>query len=212
MKLYQPGDTSKAICPHCGKLVSTTFAYREVPFEDGSGVVKGILAAVCNECQTVIAIPAQSTPAIRRARDVAEISLEVSIPAPEVEILDAAAYRVDPTATTRFRKSLFAFYLQRLRHSQETAEILRRDFEAWDAIKTEQRKRAGHGIRIPQRRLSFKISPKTDRDVQWIMETSGMNKTDTVRSVVMEIERDLLGPKAPRELRHLQDIAAVVNA
>ncbi|KRA65264.1 hypothetical protein [Rhizobium sp. Root651] len=212
MKLYQPGDTSRAICPHCGKLVSTTFAYRDVPFEGGSGVVKGILAAVCDECQNVIAIPAQSTPAIRRARDAAEISLEVSIPAPEVEILDAAAYRVDPSATTRFRKSLFAFYLQRLRHSDQTAEMLRRDFEAWNAVKAEQRKRVSRGIRIPHRRLSFKISPKTERDVQWLMETSGMNKTDTIRSVVMEIEKDLLGPKAPRELRHLQDIAAVVNA
>ncbi|MCA1493284.1 hypothetical protein I6F11_20400 [Ensifer sp. NBAIM29] len=92
-------------------------------------MVKGILAAVCDECQNVIAIPAQSTPAFRRARDAAEISLEVSIPFPEAEILDAAAYRVDPSATTRFRKSLFAFYLQRLRHSQEKAEMLRRDFE-----------------------------------------------------------------------------------
>lgn len=212
MKLYQPGDTSKAVCPHCGKLVSTTFTYRDVPFEDGPGVVRGILVAVCDECRNVIAIPAQSTPAIRRARDTAEISLEVSIPAPEVEILDAAAYRVDPAATTRFRKSLFAFYLQRLRHGQNTAEVLRRDFEAWNAVKAAQRKGVSHDIRIPHRRLSFKISPKTDRDVQWLMEASGMNKTDMVRSVVMEIEKDLLGPKAPRELRHLQDIAAVVNA
>jgi hypothetical protein len=39
-----------------------------------------------------------------------------------------------------------------------------------------------------------------------------MNRTDTVRSIVMEIEKDLLAPKAPRDLRHLQDIAAVVNA
>lgn len=212
MKLYQPGDTSKAICPHCGKLVTTTFAYRDVPFEDGSGMVKGILAAVCDECEKVVAIPAQSTPAIRRARDAAEISLEVSIPAPDVEILDAAAYRVDPSATTRFRKSLFAFYLQRLRRSHEKGESLRRDFEAWNASKVEQRKRASRGVSIPQRRLSFKISPKTDRDVQWLMERSGMNKTDTVRSVVMEIEKDLLGRKTPKELRHLQDIAAVVNA
>ncbi|MCR5942618.1 hypothetical protein FG152_17565 [Ochrobactrum sp. XJ1] len=130
---------------------------------------------------------------------------------PRSKILDAAAYRVDPAATTRFRKSLFAFYLQRLRHGQNTAEVLRRDFEAWNAVKAAQRKGVSHDIRIPHRRLSFKISPKTDRDVQWLMEASGMNKTDMVRSVVMEIEKDLLGPKAPRELRHLQDIAAVVN-
>lgn len=212
MKLYQSGDTSKAICPDCGKLVSTTFAYRDVPFDDGTGVVKGILAAVCDECEAVVSIPAQSTPAIRRAREAADIPLEVSIPAPEIEIIDAAAYRIDPDATTRFRKSLFAFYLQRLRHDESAAGMLRREFETWNAAKIEQRNRVGKAVRIPQRRLSFKISPKTDRDVQWLMKASGMNKTDTVRSVVMEIERDLLAPKAPNGLRHLQDIAAVVNA
>jgi len=212
MKLYQPGDTSKAICPHCGKLVSTTFAYRDVPFDDGNGVAKGILAAVCDECQAVISIPAQSTPALRRTREAADIPLEVSIPAPEVEIIDAAAYRVDPEATTRFRKSLFAFYLQRLRHNENGAEMLRREFETWNAAKIEQRKRIGKAVSIPQRRLSFKISPKTDRDIRWLMEASGMNKTDMVRSLVMKIERDLLAPNSPDGLRHLRDIAAVVNA
>ena len=212
MKLYQPGDTSKAICPHCGKLVSTTFTYRDVPFDDGNGVAKGILAAVCDECQAVISIPAQSTPALRRTREAADISLEVSIPAPEVEIIDAAAYRVDPEATTRFRKSLFAFYLQRLRHNENGAEMLRREFETWNAAKIEQRKRIGKAVSIPQRRLSFKISPKTDRDIRWLMEVSGMNKTDMVRSLVMKIERDLLAPNSPDGLSHLRDIAAVVNA
>jgi hypothetical protein len=212
MRLYQPGDTSKAICPHCGRLVSTTFAYRDVPFDDGSGTVKGILAAVCDECEAVVAIPAQSTPAIRRAREVAEVALEVSIPAPEVEILDAAAYRVDPAATTRFRKTLFAFYLQRLRHDESKAGALCRNFEAWRAARAKTVKRLTPGIRIPNRRLSFKISARTDDDVRWVMEASGMNRTDTVRSIVMEIERDLLAPRAPRDLRHLQDIAAVVNA
>ncbi|MGN7715111.1 hypothetical protein [Agrobacterium radiobacter] len=212
MKLYQPGDTSKAICPHCGKLVGTTFAYKDVPFDDGAGMVKDILVAVCDECATVVAIPAQSTPAIRRAREVADIPLEVSIPAPEVEILDAAAYRIDPSATTRFRKTLFAFYLQRLRQDAGDPDRLRRKFEAWNATRTEQRKHLKTKIRVPNRRLSFRISPRTDHDVKWLMQTSGLSKTDMVRSVVMEIEKDLLGAKASRDLKHLQDIAAVVNA
>lgn len=67
MKRYQPGDTSKAICPHCGTLVSTTFAYRDVPFDDGNGIVRGILAAVCDKCKAVVSIPVQSTLTIRRA-------------------------------------------------------------------------------------------------------------------------------------------------
>jgi hypothetical protein len=61
------GDKSKAICSHCKKMVSTTFAYRDVPFSDGSGVVKNILVGVCDHCDLVVSIPAQSTPAISMA-------------------------------------------------------------------------------------------------------------------------------------------------
>ena len=66
MKLYSAGDKSKAICESCQELVETTFLYRDVPFDDGSGEVKDILASVCDRCGEVVAIPAQSLPSIRR--------------------------------------------------------------------------------------------------------------------------------------------------
>lgn len=68
MKLYRAGDKSKALCGACETAVSTTFAYRDVPFDDGLGTVKDVLAAVCDQCGAVAAIPAQSTPAIRQSR------------------------------------------------------------------------------------------------------------------------------------------------
>jgi len=67
-KPYAAGDQSQAICAQCAKLVPTTFAHRDVPFSDGSGVVRDILAAVCDACEAITAVPAQSTPAIRQAR------------------------------------------------------------------------------------------------------------------------------------------------
>lgn len=66
--LFQVGDKSNAICSRCGELVSTTFVLRDVPFSDGSGSAKGLLVAVCDVCGEVVATPAQSTPAIREAR------------------------------------------------------------------------------------------------------------------------------------------------
>ena len=57
---YSVGDKSKAICYRCKKVVSTTFDHRDVPLDDGSGEAKGILAAVCDACDAVVAIPAQS--------------------------------------------------------------------------------------------------------------------------------------------------------
>ena len=59
MKFFVKGDKSKALCEKCG-LVSTTFDYRDVPFEDGRGVSRGTLVAECDVCHKVVAIPAQS--------------------------------------------------------------------------------------------------------------------------------------------------------
>ena len=67
MKFYSAGDKGKAICDACKKIVTTTFAYRDVPFTYRTGVVKDILAAQCHECGSGIAIPPQSTPASKAA-------------------------------------------------------------------------------------------------------------------------------------------------
>ncbi len=67
MAHYKPGDTSKAVCEYCNKIVDTTFVVRDVPFFDGSGIVENILVAVCDNCNEVVAIPAQSTVAINHA-------------------------------------------------------------------------------------------------------------------------------------------------
>lgn len=66
--IYNLGDKSRAICEGCAKVVATTFVYRDVAFDDGSGVVRDILVAVCDACEAIIAVPAQSPPAIRQAR------------------------------------------------------------------------------------------------------------------------------------------------
>lgn len=60
MTTYQPGDKSTAVCWSCETKVSTTFAHCDVPFGDGSGTARGILAAHCDLCGNVVALPAQS--------------------------------------------------------------------------------------------------------------------------------------------------------
>lgn len=67
-KLFHEGDKSQAICSRCGGLVDTTFIRRDVRFSDGNGLATDILVAVCDVCDDVVAVPSQSTPAIREAR------------------------------------------------------------------------------------------------------------------------------------------------
>ncbi len=63
------GDKGKAICATCIAVVPTTLLHRDVPFSDKQGMVERILVFVCDICGTIVAIPAQSLPAIKNARD-----------------------------------------------------------------------------------------------------------------------------------------------
>lgn len=67
MKIYNPGDSGKALCEADG-LVTTTFRIRDVPLSDGSAVVKQILVGVCDQCGKVLSIPPQSVSAIWMVR------------------------------------------------------------------------------------------------------------------------------------------------
>ena len=109
MKLLASGDTAAAICDRDG-MVMASYQYRDVPFSEGHGLAKDILAGVCPACDRVIITPPQSTPAIHRARREALRSMEFSLPAPFADILDAAAYRIDGNATTEFLKGSYGEY------------------------------------------------------------------------------------------------------
>ena len=208
-KFYAPGEKSRAICPHCAKIVTTTFSYRDVPFDDGVGLAKGILVAVCDECGTVVAVPAQSKPAIRKERAAAEFPLDVSLPAPEMEILDAAAYQIDPFSTTRFRKAIFTYYLRRLELDQKELDKVTRDMRKW----VQQRQAKSHaGIKIPNRRLSFKLAPRTQEKLKIVLHKTGWSKTYLARSIVMLVEQEILENNAQKPVLALQEIAAAVNA
>lgn len=64
--MFKENDKSKAICNVCEKLVSTTFKLRDVKTSDTKKVIKDILVGVCDECETTVAIPAQSTPEVKK--------------------------------------------------------------------------------------------------------------------------------------------------
>lgn len=67
MKLLFEGDHGKALCEYCQKVVTTTYVRRTAPFSDGHGEAKSILAGVCDVCDTIVAIPAQSAPVLKEA-------------------------------------------------------------------------------------------------------------------------------------------------
>lgn len=204
MKLHYAGEKSRAICEVDGP-VATTFAYRDVPFSDGTGVARQILVGVCDRCGKVVSIPPQSTPAIKAARDKADVSIEAVLPAVYLDALDLACYRIDPDVSQDFRKRLLMYYVHR---SVKDKAAMRRIAKVLKQAGAEFRK----GEQSPaRRRLSMKVSPAMSRSVDRLAEAAQLSKTDLFKSLVVQIEKDIVEPKRPANLRELQTLASVAS-
>lgn len=67
-KVFTAGDKSRAHCYRCLDIVHTTILQRDVRFSDGQGIAKNIIVGVCDDCGSIVAIPAQSVKAIAQSR------------------------------------------------------------------------------------------------------------------------------------------------
>jgi hypothetical protein len=212
MKFYSVGDKTKALCEDCGAVVEAVYGYHDVAFDDGVGIAKGILAAACRECGTVVAIPAQSLPALRRARPVVDVPLEVELPAPDLEILDAVSSRVVSRPTTRHRKMVLAYYALLLASRGDAGAVI--SAAAQVLALDEQRKGKGG---VPKKRLSFRISDEFDATLHELMEESGLKKSATVRAIIQFVREDVTGPNAiganePSTITELRRVAQTMSA
>ncbi|WP_323023850.1 hypothetical protein [Castellaniella sp.] len=204
IRLFHEGDKSQAICPHCRKRVGTIFARRTVPFSDGRGTVKDLLVAVCDECDSVVATPAQSTPAIQDARKRAVKPIEAQLPAIYLDVLDLAAYEIDRHSTTAFRKVLMALYLHRYASGESPAEELREACLSSRRIYKEQRGAA-------RRRLSLKVTLRTSQDLRQLAQDTGMSQSDVIRAVIFRIQADVLDAPRPALMRELKTLSLIAT-
>lgn len=197
MKLLFKGQKGKAICEHCGP-VTTTYVYRDVPLSESGKIVKDILVGACDQCESVVSIPAQSTPAIRMEREKASQSIEALLPAPYIEALDLAAFRIASRATPEMRKFLVIAYL----HKHATTQGRPSNWEAFEQAFAAQ-------LMPPKKRLSIKVSTTIADEFIKVTHAFKMNKTNTLKSIVSEIKEDILDNDRIRpELQTLAHITA----
>ncbi|WP_233234764.1 hypothetical protein [Bordetella sp. LUAb4] len=201
-KLFLEGDRSKAICSHCEGLVNTTFCRREVPFESGKGSVKDLLVAVCDVCGSIVATPAQSTPAIHEARRKAVKPIEAQLPAIYLDALDLAAHTIDQMSTTEFRKVLMTLYLHRYASGEYPAKELVSVSSIAKALFKERRGET-------RRRLSLKVTQHTADDLKALLQTTRMSQTEIIKSVIYKIQSDVLDIQKPSLMRELRTLAIV---
>lgn len=195
MKIYRVGDTQKAVCEHCRSVEDAVFSLRDVPFSDGSGVVKNVLVGVCSKCDHVVLVPQQSAPAIKKQMDAKRKAVETRVPAHMVDILNLASTTLG--ASPDFSATLIKYYI----HTLSTTEQA-------------QTKQLAHYLDSElakgkaQKRLSLKGKLIAD-ELQSIKDkTHIQNTTDVMKAVVLKINEDVLVHPKTKLINQLKGLAA----
>lgn len=196
MKIFKVGDSQKAICENCRSLENATFALRDVPFNDDSGVVKNVLAGVCDKCNQVSILPQQSTPAVKKQLEAQRKPIESRLPAHMLDILNLASAEIG--GSIDFVPHLMKFYIHSLTADEKAASKMA-TFLASDLA-----------VGKAEKRLSLK-GRKIYDDVDAIKAFSHIeNTTDLIKSVILKINEDVLVKKKAQPIQQLRDIAAAV--
>ncbi|MEA1933473.1 MAG: hypothetical protein U9N60_03470 [Thermodesulfobacteriota bacterium] len=195
MDILKVGDQEKAACDNCAAFVTATYKLRDVPFSDGSGIVKQVLVGVCEQCDNVCVLPHQSTPVVKRALEKQRKSVEGRIPAHMVDILNLASAEVG--CGTDFVQYIVKYYVHSLASkdisSKQLANYLKSDLAKGKA----------------EKRISLK-GRHIVKDMVELKALTRLDKTsDLIKSVILKINDDILQKKSPKSLNALRGVAAV---
>lgn len=196
MKILKEGDSSKVLCDVCESIQNATFRLRDVPFSDGSGIVKNILAGVCDKCGNVALIPHQSTPAIRKQLDTQRKSVEARVPSHLIDILNLASDRLG--ASAEFVPSLIKYYIHLLSKelitSSDLSSLLNSDLAKGKANK----------------RISLK-GRYVAAEIENVKKSAQLESTtDVLRSIVLKINDDILLQHSPVRVKELENLVAAI--
>lgn len=191
------GDAQKAVCEHCRSLEKTTFKLRDVPFSDGSGLVKNVLVGVCDKCDQVSILPHQSTPVVKKQLEAQRKPIESRLPAHMVDILNLATLELG--GSIDFVPNLVKFYIHTLAINEKSAKNIARFLKSDLAMGK------------AQKRLSLK-GRQIYADIETLKSISSIdNTTDLIKSVILKINDDVLVKKEPKSMRQLKNIMASVT-
>lgn len=202
MKLYLQGDRGKALCEHCQQVVGITYTRRDVPFSDGNGQAREILVGACDLCATVVAIPPQSTPAIKEARRQQLTSIEARLPAVYLDVLDAAMHSVAEDAGVQMRKLFFSYYF-----SAPAEPGLERVHEGFAAYLAEQAKARQLPAVQAMKRLSLKVNHYVAEDLARLLQATRMTQTELLKSLIAQMRLDVLEGGNPAVIADLRQLA-----
>jgi len=196
MKIYKVNDEKRAECAECQAFTTVTFQLRDVPFSDGSGLVKNVVVGVCKTCGSVALIPFQSVPAIQKQITLQRKAVEGRVPAHMIDILNLASAKLG--ANPDFVPLLVKYYIHWLAINPAAALKLA-SFLASEL-----------STGFANKRLSLK-GREIQNDINELKSLAQItNTTELLKGVVLAINDDVLGNPDAHRIALLNSIVATV--
>ena len=186
-----------ALSPKLGR-VPVVYRYRDLTLDSGVKI-QNVLVGVHEETDQVLAIPAQSTPRIREAREASkEEVLEARVPRELEDVLALLADHYQVTAS-KFSPAVIRFYL----HSAAKHPSLARRIDRLSRMPLAKGKLTG--------RIKVRCEPRLSAEVERLANAfAHTSQSDFVRGAILAAKEDVLDRRAKRRSDQLQAVAAAV--
>ena len=197
MNILKVDDKGQAICEDCKAIVETTYLLRNVPFSDQSGVVKNVLVGVCDQCDSVISLPHQSTPLVKKQLDKQRGTLESRVPAHFIDILNLASLELG--GSIDFTATIIRYYLHNLLSDNLSKKEINRYVNS-DLAKGKS-----------QKRLSIK-GKNVMVDIEKLKKITQIKSTSAlIKLIILKINEDILMRKNPETIQFLKSFVAIAS-
>ncbi len=195
MNILKVDDKGKAACDDCKAFVKTTYLLRDVPFSDQSGVVKNVLVGVCNQCNSVVSLPHQSTPLVKEQLEKQRGILETRVPAHFIDILNLASFELG--GSMDFVATLIRYYL----HNLANEHLSEKEINHYLTHSLTKGK--------SQKRLSIK-GRHIATDLAKIKELMPITSTSNIiKIIVLKINEDVLLKNNAEKIQFLKSFIAI---
>jgi hypothetical protein len=194
------GDQRRAVCRHCARVASVTYQLRSVALYGADSAAATMLAGVCDTCGHVVALPAQSTPAIKQAKLAARHAVAALLPAPYLDALDTACAAIAPDTALDFRRQLVLHYVHQFASGQRDIARLKAAAKArsWLFPDAEQAVR---------KRYAMTLSMAAAVEFKLLMAQASMSKTTLLKALICQIRDDTSQPSATALRGELQRLS-----
>lgn len=197
MRILKEGDRGEAVAPGRG-VVPVVYEYRTFRLEQSGVDVPDVLVGVCEQTGEILAVPAQSTPKLKLAREEAkDATIQIRLP----ETLRDVLYLLSDYFGTGGKKlwpALLRFYLKEVTESERlTRRIVRL---------------AGSPLASgePSSRFAIRVSTALVADLDRLAARSSVTRSDLARGVIVAAKEDVLDGRARGRVRKLQAVAQAV--